>query len=217
MVNARILFVFELILPQNEPKLSTACTCMLIPIRGVKGVIGFKKLIGFAALAAAAIVWGSAAEASPLSFNLQSADYNYSWTMDSDPNPANSVVGSETIITDFTGQAMGSSGALPTGALYFYASSFFGGFGFTDQASGQSLFDFIGDQIYSNGETAPSFATGTFFMTFDNKTNSNYSATLTVAAVAATPIPAALPLFVSALGGLGFVGWRRKRATSAAL
>jgi hypothetical protein len=29
--------------------------------------------------------------------------------------------------------------------------------------------------------------------------------------VAQTPIPAALPLFASALGGLGFVGWRRKR------
>jgi uncharacterized membrane protein len=31
-------------------------------------------------------------------------------------------------------------------------------------------------------------------------------------AVSATPIPAALPLFLSALGGLGFVGWRRSRA-----
>lgn len=31
-------------------------------------------------------------------------------------------------------------------------------------------------------------------------------------AVATTPLPGALPLFISALGGLGFVGWRRKRA-----
>jgi hypothetical protein len=31
-------------------------------------------------------------------------------------------------------------------------------------------------------------------------------------AVAATPIPAALPLFASALGGLGLLGWRRKQA-----
>jgi hypothetical protein len=37
----------------------------------------------------------------------------------------------------------------------------------------------------------------------------------TPAAVAQTPIPAALPLFASALGGLGFVGWRRARARSA--
>jgi hypothetical protein len=34
--------------------------------------------------------------------------------------------------------------------------------------------------------------------------------------VAATPIPAALPLFTSALGGLGLLGWRRKKAARAA-
>jgi hypothetical protein len=33
--------------------------------------------------------------------------------------------------------------------------------------------------------------------------------------VATTPIPGALPLFASALGGLGFVGWRRKRSAEA--
>lgn len=33
--------------------------------------------------------------------------------------------------------------------------------------------------------------------------------------VAATPIPAALPLLVSALGGLGFVGWRRRKQPAA--
>jgi hypothetical protein len=32
---------------------------------------------------------------------------------------------------------------------------------------------------------------------------------------ATTPIPATLPLLVSALGGLGFVGWRRKQAAAA--
>jgi hypothetical protein len=29
--------------------------------------------------------------------------------------------------------------------------------------------------------------------------------------VAATPVPAALPLFATGLGGLGLLGWRRKR------
>jgi hypothetical protein len=29
--------------------------------------------------------------------------------------------------------------------------------------------------------------------------------------VSATPIPATLPLFISALGGLGFVGWRHRK------
>jgi hypothetical protein len=33
-------------------------------------------------------------------------------------------------------------------------------------------------------------------------------------ATATTPLPAALPLFISALGGIGFVGWRRKRAAA---
>jgi hypothetical protein len=32
--------------------------------------------------------------------------------------------------------------------------------------------------------------------------------------VTATPLPAALPLFASAVGGLGFVGWRRKQASA---
>lgn len=30
-----------------------------------------------------------------------------------------------------------------------------------------------------------------------------------------TPIPAALPLFLSAIGGLGFVGWRRRKSAAA--
>ncbi|GAB2178206.1 hypothetical protein [Dongia sp. agr-C8] len=35
---------------------------------------------------------------------------------------------------------------------------------------------------------------------------------ISIDAVATTPIPAALPLFASALAGMGFVGWRRRRA-----
>jgi len=34
--------------------------------------------------------------------------------------------------------------------------------------------------------------------------------------IAATPIPAALPLLMTALGGMGFMGWRRKRQQAAA-
>ena len=36
-------------------------------------------------------------------------------------------------------------------------------------------------------------------------------------AAATTPIPAALPLFATGLGGLGFLGWRRRRKNVAAL
>jgi hypothetical protein len=32
---------------------------------------------------------------------------------------------------------------------------------------------------------------------------------------AATPLPAALPLFVTGPGGLGLLGWRRKRKAQA--
>ena len=41
------------------------------------------------------------------------------------------------------------------------------------------------------------------------------SGSFTATAVAATPIPAALPLLGTALGLFGFLGWRRKAATAA--
>jgi hypothetical protein len=46
---------------------------------------------------------------------------------------------------------------------------------------------------------------------------SGHISEITIASpVSQTPIPAALPLFASALGGLGFVGWRRKRSEALA-
>jgi hypothetical protein len=39
-----------------------------------------------------------------------------------------------------------------------------------------------------------------------------FSSVYTASPTAVTPIPAALPLFASALGGLGFAGWRKRRA-----
>jgi hypothetical protein len=44
--------------------------------------------------------------------------------------------------------------------------------------------------------------------TLGNFTLSNFSM---VTSVTVTPIPGALPLFISALGGLGFVGWRHRK------
>jgi hypothetical protein len=44
----------------------------------------------------------------------------------------------------------------------------------------------------------------------------NVSDSGTFAVTAATPLPAALPLFASGLGALGLLGWRRKRKTIAA-
>jgi hypothetical protein len=39
--------------------------------------------------------------------------------------------------------------------------------------------------------------------------------TIDTGTVAATPLPAALPLFATGIGGLGFLGWRRKRKAQA--
>jgi hypothetical protein len=39
---------------------------------------------------------------------------------------------------------------------------------------------------------------------------------VTATLVTATPLPAALPLFATGLGGLGLLGWRRKRKAQAA-
>jgi hypothetical protein len=183
---------------------------------GVSGVIRIRKLIGAAAFAAVAIIWGTAAEATTLSFNFESDLYNYSWIMDSAPvASAHIVIGSNTATLAYTGQAVGSSVPLPAGGeLFFYTASNGGGLSFVDGLTSLELFDVLGDQVYSGLETAPLFSIGTFLVPTDFNTNTNIHAVLTVAAVAMTPIPGALPLFASALGGLGFVGWRRKRATA---
>ncbi|WP_395017623.1 PEP-CTERM sorting domain-containing protein [Dongia sp.] len=39
--------------------------------------------------------------------------------------------------------------------------------------------------------------------------------TATPVAVATTPLPAALPLFLSAIGGMGYLGWRRRKSAAA--
>ncbi len=51
---------------------------------------------------------------------------------------------------------------------------------------------------------------GTDFFGFDDLTVGD------VAQVSAVPVPAALPLFAAALGGMGFAGWRRRRKEAAA-
>jgi hypothetical protein len=46
-------------------------------------------------------------------------------------------------------------------------------------------------------------------------TVTNFSTQTTVTA-AATPLPAALPLFATGIGGLGLLGWRKMRKAPAA-
>jgi hypothetical protein len=180
-------------------------------------VNGIKKWIGAAALAAVAMIASAAAEASTLSFSLSGADYNYSWTMDSDPTPDTIVDGYQTNIKAYGG--LGLPTDLPGGGtLYFFSTDFGGALGF-QTSGGLSLFDLSGATIYDDNEPAPHFSPGIFAITFDNHASpvpGPYVGTLTVATIAATPIPAALPLFASALGGIGFVGWRRRKNAAAA-
>jgi hypothetical protein len=62
-----------------------------------------------------------------------------------------------------------------------------------------------------NGFTGSKITAGTFSVggsdTFDS-----VSGTISPAA---TPLPAALPLFATGIGGLGLLGWRRKRKAQA--
>ena len=81
--------------------------------------------------------------------------------------------------------------------------------------SGAEFVTFFTDDFYFqivNLVTSPEFrqfgyttAGGLYFFTDVNSSTSSVS-------VSATPIPAALPLFASALGGLGLFGWRRRKA-----
>jgi hypothetical protein len=65
--------------------------------------------------------------------------------------------------------------------------------------------------------TASLVANTTYYLqfAFNSLTSQNVAYSLNVSyQVAATPIPAALLLFVSALGGLGFAGYRRRKLSA---
>ena len=106
---------------------------------------------------------------------------------------------------DFPGRGLGNNDVfrwdLPSSQLYFTEGDVFT-FGFQAEEAGQFLaandgpFDYIGGGLFKNG--ALSLA-------------NEVVAFITYVDPSVVPIPAALPLFGSALGFLGFVGWRKKR------
>ena len=92
---------------------------------------------------------------------------------------------------------------------------------FSVSFDGNTLQDLI-DPSTSNVWTHYTFgvtATGSDNIVFSFQDNPAYMAldNVSVSAVSATPLPAALPLFATGLGALGLLGWRRKRKASAAV
>jgi hypothetical protein len=167
-----------------------------------------------AALAVAAIATAPRAEATPLYFSL-TGDYAANWILDSDPTP--------TGVNDADGSVffLGVPGIDPLYLIFVsgtegYASGGLRvstGVDLTTEVG--AIFDLAGDQIYSSLRSAPHFAPGVYNLTHDFLTNTG-TVGLTTLTIATTPIPAALPLFLSALAGLGFGIWRRRRAAPGA-
>ncbi len=85
--------------------------------------------------------------------------------------------------------------------------------GFTSAVAGGTGPDFSasGDAIVFGVLYTSNFAAGNISAFYDN-----YHVVIDTPDVAATPLPAALPLFASGLGAMGFIGWRRKRKATAA-
>jgi hypothetical protein len=159
-----------------------------------------KRSAAAAVAALTALALSPAAHATSLKFELKGND-NYTWTMDSDPTPDGFTDGG-------TFGLIGVPGAPGDGLNFFNALTEGGGLNAVTFLNGPTteLFDYFGPQLYTGSESAPHFNTGLF--TFNGPVRETLR-------ISATPIPAALPLLATALGGLGFVGWRRRRAASA--
>jgi hypothetical protein len=102
----------------------------------------------------------------------------------------------------------GASYKFDTGGVAFYAA---GGFNYyvADPSTAYNVYD----NGYPNAilSTTASYDVNTPF-------NGTYSITeIQSGSLSATPLPAALPLFATGLGGLGLLGWRRKRKSAAAI
>jgi hypothetical protein len=70
------------------------------------------------------------------------------------------------------------------------------------------------DALLSPLPLASLFASSNFFYRIDLNDPVNGFGRDTLTGTFSTPVPAALPLFASALGGLGFIGWRRSKSAA---
>jgi hypothetical protein len=181
-------------------------------MRGTKSKL--LKCFALASLAAAALAASPGARATTLNFAL-TGSYTANWQLDSDPTPAgSSAVDDYTYFSNVTGLS-------PSLLLVFYGGSVgTGGIRFSTTPDPTTevgaTVDLAGDVIFTGLVSAPHFAPGVYDVSFDYLSSPNGPTplttriTITTANVATTPIPAALPLFMTALAGMGVVGWRRR-------
>ncbi len=102
-----------------------------------------------------------------------------------------------------------------TGAVIGYfnvgGSQFFSNFyGLAFDPTTDTMYGVAGTQVYTVG-----LSTGD--LTADGNWSTSSLGSAQGAAIAPTPLPAALPLFATGLGALGLLGWRRKRKNAAAI
>jgi hypothetical protein len=136
--------------------------------------------------------------------------------------------GGSTLVSQTWSGANAISGfTIDAGAYHASYSTLYPGWSFQTNASGAlTVTNFYGTDGTSNNQDNfgswvgdAVFGSPNFFDFFQNQYTfyADYPQTIadwTVTA-AATPLPAALPLFASGLAGLGLLGWRRKREAQA--
>ncbi len=160
------------------------------------------KLLGLmAALSTLAVLFGAgSAKASTVDISITDPTFTETFTLPVPYTPSSYVSG----FYFYTG-------IIPVSGSYSSDGFDFINTGFRDG----SIEDYFGHleiytaMLYSSPESSPTFLLGTY-----TGLNSVTGYTDTVK-ITATPLPAALPLFAGGLGGLGLLGWRRKRKAQA--
>jgi len=163
-------------------------------------------------LATASLTFVVPAQAATLSFVISGVD-NATFSLDSNPLPTGLVDVGHGAINPYFANVNGTFGGSPIvfPFLTFYTVADFGGLSAGQQPGdvgtngdpGINFFDLLGVLVFSGPGSAPVFSPGVFVVGDDTLT------------VTATPLPAALPLFATGLGALGWIARRRKRKNAA--
>jgi len=171
----------------------------------------FKLATAISILALVASSQAVAAPVAPLDqFTFTSAGGSYSWVLES--VPVNSLV-SSTLGYDFSVNVLPSASLspVPTSQAVFYNGNFGGGF--SDSTPNQSIINFdTTSQLYTGGESNPTFTLGTFSGINETCGTSSCAGTLKISAItpiAAVPEPETYGMMMAGLGLMGFMVRRK--------